>query len=98
MSEIMQNLQMRLKSTSTGLMVFIFKLLSAWVLGYTMALIAQEIFGTGTVWFTFVVVAYMVAFLMVSRNWSGFSVLVFDLICVLVGLLLRMYIMVAPGA
>jgi hypothetical protein len=98
MGAIINNLQTRIKGSTSGILVFVFKLFSGLVLGYTVALVVEQIFGTGTVWFTFVVVTYTMAFMAITKKWSGFSILILDLVCVLVGMLLRMYVMMAPGA
>ena len=98
MSELLEELQYRLKSSSTGIALIAFKVLSGAALGLTLALIFEEIIRFGTFSFVFIVVATCGAFFRVSRQWRFVGVAVFDLICVLIGLLLRMYILVAPGA
>ena len=97
MRELLGELQYRLKSTSTSLALIAFKAFSGALLGLTLALIFEEIIKYGTFSFVFVMVATCGAFLRVSRRWGFVGVAVFDLICILIGLLLRMYILVAPG-
>jgi hypothetical protein len=45
--------------------------------------------------FAFVIVVTTAAFMRIAKNWGLTATLIFDLICVLVGMLLRLYIMVA---
>lgn len=73
-----------------------FKFLSALALGLTMALIGQEVFKYGLVLFLFVMVLTLGLVLRSLKSASIVNVLVFDLICVLVGLALKMYILMAP--
>lgn len=74
-----------------------FRLVSGIVLGLTFALIGDQILDYGTLAFLFVIVAVSTAFMKISRGWRVVGVLVFDLVCVLVGMLLRLYILIAPG-
>lgn len=98
MAQVVENLQNKLKSTSNGLLLFTFKLISGLAIGLTVALIGQEIFSYGTFLFAFVVVVVTGLLLRKARNWRWTTLLVFNLICVLVAMLLRMYILLAPGA
>ncbi|MAE74907.1 MAG: hypothetical protein CL675_12510 [Bdellovibrionaceae bacterium] len=95
---LLGDLKYRLKGSSGSIALFAFRLISGLVLGLTMALIFDEIFGFGTGGFVFVLVMFSGVFLRVSRKWSWVFVLLFDLFCLLVGMLLRMYILIAPGA
>lgn len=98
MSSHLENMQMRLKNSTAQVLVVVFKLFSGAFLGLTFALIGQGIIGYGPFAFLFVIVAIGLAFMKLAKGWSASQVLVFDLICVLIGLLLRMYILIAPGA
>lgn len=97
MGHMIEELQYRLKTSSTNLVLFFFKLISGLGLGLTMALIGQEIIHYGNFALFFVIMATTGAFFRVSKSWQFVGVAVFDLICILIGLLLRMYILVAPG-
>jgi hypothetical protein len=97
MGAMLEDLQYKLKTSSSSLVLFFFKLVSGLALGLTMALIGEEIINYGTFGFFFALVAVTGAFLRVAKGWQFVGVAVFDLICVLIGLLLRMYILVAPG-
>lgn len=102
MSELIGRMQSQIKRTSGDLFLFTLKLISGAVLGLTFALVMQEMLGhqegTELLSFFFVIVVGTAAFLKIAKRWSFTSVLVFDLICVLLGLVLRLYIMLAPGA
>ncbi len=73
-----------------------FKFISALALGLTMALIGQEVMKYGLIAFLFVLVLTMGLVLRLLKSASIVNVMVFDLICVLVGLALKMYILMAP--
>lgn len=98
MAQFIEQLQYRIKSTSTSLSLLFFKVLSGLVIGLTMALIIDEILNSGVLAFSLVLVSTLGAFMKVAKGWTWGGVLMFDLFCVLVALLLRMYILVAPGA
>jgi hypothetical protein len=102
MIEFVGKMQSGLKKTSGDVFLFSIKLVSGAVLGLTFALIMQEIMGKADnenlFGFFFVIVVTTAAFLRISKAWSLTAVAIFDLICVLLGICLRLYIMVAPGA
>lgn len=72
------------------------KFISALALGLTMALVGQEVFKYGLMAFLFVLVLTMGLVLRVLKSFTIVNVIVFDLVCVLVGLALKMYILMAP--
>lgn len=72
------------------------KFISALALGLTMALIGQEVAKYGLVAFLFVLILTMGLVLRALKNFTIVNVIVFDLVCVLVGLALKMYILMAP--
>lgn len=98
MGKFVDTIQVRVKNTSQSMTTFLLRLLTAGVLGIVFAVIGEVMIGYGSLSFTLVLVAIGGAFLRIARNWSAFSILIFDFICVLIGMLLRMYIMIAPGA
>lgn len=102
MSELVGKMQSGLKNTSSQVGLFALKFISGGVLGLTFALIMQEILGKAEndnlIAFFFVIIVTTAAFIRIVKNWGLTAILIFDLICVLVGMLLRMYIMVAPNA
>jgi hypothetical protein len=95
-------MQVQLKKTSGDLALFSLKLLTGIVLGLTLALIMQEILGKADnenllAFFTVIAIT-MAAFLRIAKEWGFTALLVFDLVAVLLGMVLKLYIMVAPGA
>lgn len=98
MGEFIYNVQTKLKSSSTNLVLFFFKLLTGLFLGVATAIIGHTIIGFGDWSFWFVLVMATAVFLRVSKEWGAWGVVIFNLIVFLVGLLLRLYIQIAPGA
>jgi hypothetical protein len=102
MSEMVGSMQTQFKKTSGDLMLFGIKFISGVIIGLTLALIMQEVLGKAEdenlLAFFFVIVVTMAAFMRITRSWGLAAMLIFDLVCVLSGLVLRLYIMVAPGA
>jgi hypothetical protein len=98
MAQLVENVQQTLKKTSSSAALITLKVLTGLVLGLTLTLIFQEIFQYGNLLFMFVIVVFTGGFIRLSRSWDWKTLLTFNLICVLVGLLLRLYVLVAPGA
>ncbi len=102
MSELVDKMQYRLKKSSGDIFNFCLKLLTGLVMGLTLALIIHEMMGKkdgeGMLSFLFIIAVVTGVFMRVAKKWSVVSVLVFDLVCILIGIILKFYIMVAPGA
>jgi hypothetical protein len=102
MSEMVGRMQARLKQSSGDFFTFTLKLITGLAIGLVLALIASEILGhpkaETTLTFYFIIAVVTGVFMRVAKKWSLPAVLVFDLVCILVGIILRLYIMVAPGA
>ncbi len=90
-------LQDKMKTSTNAMGLLSLKIFTGLFLGLTLALIGDEIIDYGWFSFIFVIVAVCGALLRIMRAWSWAQVLIFNLICVLIGLLLRMYILIAPG-
>lgn len=84
------------KSTSLFIVTLLFKVLTGFFLGLALSLIGQEIVGYGSFGLIVMLLVTLVGFLKISASWSIAQVLIFDLICVLVGQILKMYILLAP--
>ena len=97
MGQFIEDLQVKLKSSSTNFALVLAKLFVGFVLGMTFAIIGQQIFQYGDASLLFVILVTMTAFYRLVKPWRFAPLLVFSLVCVLIGLLLRMYIMLAPG-
>ncbi len=101
MSQFTDRMQHGLKQNSSDFALLALKLLSGSVIGFTIALVVQEILGQPeelTLAFIFSFSITVGLFWRLTRSWGLSTVLVFDLIAVLTGLLLRLYIMIAPNA
>ncbi len=89
--------QQKSQEATYGLMHSIFRLITGFFLGHVIALIFQELFQFETLMLVFVTVVLMASIYRVMSKMTIFQILIFDLICVLIGGLLRMYIMIAPN-
>lgn len=98
MAQLLDHVHIRLKSSSTSFGLLALRLISGSIYGLTMTLIFEEIFGYGHFAFWFVLIANLLIFLRVTKHWNFVGVLILNLFMVLVGMLLRMYILIAPGA
>jgi hypothetical protein len=96
--QFIENMQHKIKTSSSSISLLIFKTLTGFLIGLTISLVGQMMIGYGTLAFIFVIVSMMLVFYRISQPWKWSHSLVFSLICVLIVLLLRMYILVAPGA
>lgn len=94
---LLQDVQYKIKDTSAGIFVFSLKLLSGMFFGVTLAIIGREIANYGVLSYWFVIVLTTAVFLKLSKKWGARGVIIFNLVCFLVGMLLRMYILVSPG-
>ncbi len=97
-NQIMGNMQHRIKSSSFGVFTILLKLVSGLVLGLTFALVGQEMIGYESLAFMFVMVVVLGVFLRIAKNWRVLGVVVFNVFLILAGMLLRVYIVIAPGA
>jgi len=80
-----------------SLILVLCKIISGMVLGLTFSLIGEQVFQYGPILFSFVFLTVTGAFYRISKPWGSVGLLIFDLLCVLAALLIRMYVVVAPG-
>lgn len=97
MGQMIQNMQTQIKRSSQSMVLFSLKLLSGLLLGLVLAISGETVFGYGSFSFWFVVVLFCGVFLKISKPWSFGALMIYNLVCVLVGVLLRMYVLIAPG-
>lgn len=97
LSEFSSQMQSNMKSGFLLGLGFFLKVITGLLLGLTLTLVLQEIFQFGSFVFFFSVTGCTLLFLRLAKNWSLLFLLVFNLLAVLSGLLVRMYILVAPG-
>ncbi len=102
MSELVDKMQHRFKQSSGDIFNFFLKVFTGLVLGLTLALIIHEMMGKkdgdGMLSFLFIILVVTGVFMRVAKKWPVVPVLVFDLVCILIGIVLKFYVMVAPGA
>lgn len=100
MSDSLQNMghsmKESVKSTSISLFSVSLRLISGFFLGITLALIGQQLIQYQTTSFIFVLCVVTAVFMKISSSWSIGKTLVFDLIFILIGQILKMYIYMAP--
>ncbi len=96
MKGLSTNMQEGVKNSSVSLLNLIARVLTGFMLGLTLALIGQELVGYGTFSLLFVMVVVLGLVIKTTSSWSLGKILIFDLILILVAMLLRMYILVAP--
>lgn len=95
-NQLASDLQDGVKSSSVSLAAVSVKFVTAFFVGLTVALIAQEMIQYGTLGFVFMMLVVMGLVYKLIAKWSLGATLVFDLVCVLTALILRMYILLAP--
>lgn len=96
-TRFISNVNEKIKTTSNTAALFAFRTLSGLFVGLTLSLIGEEAIGYGVFSFVLVILAATGAILRMSKRWGWVHLLIFNLICVLLGLCLRMYILIAPG-
>lgn len=90
------SLQVGVKTSSTSFLNFFLKIITGFTVGLTFALVGQEMMSYGNFSFILMLAVTMGAIFKLLAKWSIGAVVLFDLFCVLVALLLRMYILLAP--
>lgn len=84
------------KTSAISFFHFTLRFVTGISLGLVLGLIGQELVGYGTLALLFVMVVIVSVIMRLLSQWSIGQILIFDLICTLVAMLLRMYILVAP--
>lgn len=97
MGEFIDNVQYQLKKNSQNIGLFLARFVSGVFLGVTLTLIGQQILGYGQLLFWFVIFLTTAVFLKMTKGWRWVGIIVLDFILILIGLLLKMYILIAPG-
>lgn len=97
MANIIANFQDRVRISTNSLALILAKTFSCFMVGLTIALVGDQVIDYG--WFSFVLVVTAVSgtLFKIMRGWTWMNLGIFDLICILIGLLVRMYILLAPG-
>jgi len=90
------NLQEGAKNSSVSLIGMTLRVLTGFMLGLTLGLIGQEVLGYGSMSLIFMMVVVMGLVVKTTSGWNIGKILIFDLFLILVAMLLRMYILIAP--
>lgn len=93
---ITSNLQQGVKNTSVTLTQKLLRVISGLVLALIVSLIIQEMMQSGTLMLIFFIVLITSLVYMFMARFTVLQILIFDLICVLIVSLMRLYILVAP--
>lgn len=94
---IMSSAQDSFKKGSTNIFLLSLKVLSGLVFSFVLALIGQGLMMYGNIAYWLVLVTFFCVFLRMTRNLNLGGIFILDLILVLVGIVLRMYVLVAPN-
>lgn len=90
------NLQQGARNSTVTLTQKILRLVSGIFLALILSLIIQEMMQSGTLMLIFFTILFTSVIYLFLGRFSILQILIFDLICVLIVSLLRLYIMVAP--
>lgn len=90
------NLQMGAKNASHSVLHSALRLISGFFIGLVLSLIVQEITQSGTFMLLFLTTVFTAVIYKTLSRLNLLQILIFDLICVLLGTVLRMYILLAP--
>ncbi len=85
------------KSKTTSALLLTLKVISGGLIGLTFALVLQEMMRFGEISFLFIILMLATVFVRASKSWGYITLIIFDLFCVLLAMLLRMYIIIAPN-
>ncbi len=85
------------KNAFVETLTWVLKGITGIFLGLTLGMIGQELMKFGTLMLVFFTIVITGVFLRLAKSWGLGGVLIFDLICVLVSQILRMYILLAPN-
>tara|TARA_B100001248_G_C27399698_1_gene469125 strand:+ start:5137 stop:5430 length:294 start_codon:yes stop_codon:yes gene_type:complete len=95
---ILADTQQGIRKGTSSFSLLLLRLVSATVVGYTIALIGKGLMFYESLAFWFVFFVCVGLFMRATKKWAFVGVIVLDLVLFLIGLLLRMYVLVAPGA
>ncbi len=90
------NMQQSAKNTTVSTAQRILRLISGFFIGLVLGLVIQELTKSGELMLVFSIILFMFIIYKLLSRLQIFQILIFDLICVLLAALLRMYIMIAP--
>ena len=89
-------MQQAAKNTTVTLTQQLLRLVSGFFIGLVLAIVIQELLHGQLLMLVFLTVLFMMIVFKLLARMQIMHILIFDLICVLLATLLRMYIMIAP--
>lgn len=95
-SQLAGKVQDGVKDSSVSLFTLFLKIITSFFISLTLGLVGQEMMAYGTFSFVLIMIVSIGALMKMMAKWTVGAVLLFDLFCILVALLLRLYIQVAP--
>lgn len=90
------NLQQGAKNASVSLAQRLLRATTGLFIGAILSLIIQEFTKNGVLVAIFLTILFMSIIYRLLRSMTIFQIFIFDVICILIATLLRMYIMIAP--
>ena len=97
MSQIVHRVQFQVKKSSNDFLTYLFRVFTGGWLGLVFSHIFQILMGYSDLMFLFVIVITTGIVVRMTKNRGWISILILNLICVLMGIVLKMYIDMAPG-
>jgi hypothetical protein len=94
---MIDTMQSKIKESGRSVSLLALKVATGLIVGLTFSLIFRELMDIGNFLFAFVIVVTTTVFLKISQKWRFTGVLLFILFYIMTALLLRMYILIAPG-
>lgn len=98
MGEMINKIQFQAKKSSGDLGTYFFRVLTGGWIGMVFAHFFQMIFEFENFLFLFVIILMTGVIVRITKGWGFFAVVILNLFCVLIGILLQMYVTIAPGA
>lgn len=96
LKNVASNMQQGAKTASITFTQRALRLTSGFFIGVVLSLIIQEFIQNGTLMLLFFTTLFMMVVYKLLRPLSIFQIFIFDVICILIAITLRMYIMIAP--
>lgn len=86
----------KIKGSTVSVLTLVLRVLSGFFLGLTLSLVGQEIIQYGSFGLISIILVTLGLFMKATHSWTLGKLFIFDLICILVGQILKMYIYLAP--
>ncbi len=98
MGEMINRVQFQVKKSSGDFGTYVARVVTGGWIGLVFAHFFQMIFAFENFLFFFIIVLITGSIVRITKGWGFFSVVILNLVCVLLGALLQMYVKMAPGA